>query len=151
MVLVKASLFAYYWKNSLNDTVEKLNFIKIYFEYIPNRQVVAERILKQKKIKINRTVPQLAAYLKLLHNTDVFGNISKAELCRIFAGLFRTEKQEEISHKSLKNHFDSPAPETMKFLRVEFHRMAQETMMIIFILLNLADVAGITDLLDIIG
>jgi hypothetical protein len=153
-VLVKASLFAYYWKNSLQDTAEKLNFIRTYYEYIPDRPVIAAPVMKPVKIKINRTVPQLAGYLRLLHKMDVFGSISKAELCRLFAGLFQTEKQEEISPKSLKNHFDSPPPEAMEFLKVEFHRMIQEIMMGVMIVIHVMiemDVFDLTDLLDVMS
>ena len=112
------------------------------------------------KIKIHRSVAELAACLKVLHKLGVFGDISKTELCRRCSGFFQTEKQGEISPKSLKNHLDSPRPEVLDFLKMECYKMVREIAVAVMIVMNVMsvmvvmnvmvvmDTSGVFDLMD---
>jgi hypothetical protein len=68
------------------------------------------------KFRLNGTVASFGALLRLLYDRDIIHDPVVAELCRQFAGMFQTNRQEEISPKSLRNAFDDPKPETLQVI-----------------------------------
>ena len=138
-VLIKASMFAYNWKLSVNDAIEKLGILKISYEFLPERSLAvapastgaaSSAVMPLgNKIIIKRSVAQLAVFIRGLYRMGVFDHKNKSELFRIISTFIRTEKQEVISPKSLKNCFDCPPPEAIEFVKVECHRIVQEIVM----------------------
>ncbi|MEI7492883.1 MAG: hypothetical protein WCK92_15895 [Bacteroidota bacterium] len=151
-VLVKTSMYAYCWRKRVKEYVRNMEFLRYYYLHVqevpmvvvaapaydsvhvaclmggsaegsPAKRKIAACSPMPEKIKVHRSVPQMAGYLWLLHRNGVFGNMPKTELCRKFAAFFQTSHREEISEHSLKNHFDSPSEEVLQFLRGECHLM----------------------------
>ena len=69
----------------------------------------------QKKLRIRISVPQSAAFGRILFNDDLFEIKNKSEFCRIFSGNFSTIQQDDISWQSYKNHFNCPSSEALAF------------------------------------
>ena len=69
----------------------------------------------QKKLRIRISVPQSAAFGRILFNDDLFEIKNKSEFCRFFSGNFSTIQQDDISWQSYKNHFNCPSSEALTF------------------------------------
>ena len=55
------------------------------------------------KIILNCSVAKVGLHLRLLKDEGLFVNTSIVDLCKILSKFIRTEKQEEISYRSLKS------------------------------------------------
>jgi len=71
----------------------------------------------REKIVLSCSVNRLGLHLKLLYEEGCFKNISKMDLCRNISGMFCTEKQQEISYRSLKNAMDAPKEHAIRLFR----------------------------------
>lgn len=69
----------------------------------------------QHKLRVRGSVPQIAAFGRMLYDDNLFDIRNKSEFCRIFSSFISTIQQDEISWHSYKNHFNCPSPETLSF------------------------------------
>jgi hypothetical protein len=84
----------------------------------------------KKKIMTTLSVPQLANMVKLFSEMGVIVHENKTELLESFAAAFRTEKVENISLASLRNHFyndDASISRSVSDLLQAAHKKLKET------------------------
>ena len=80
------------------------------------------------KVRTSLSVAQLALAVKLLTETKVITNKNAAELMRIIAGSFRTDRQEVISEESLRNKsysFETSTVSRVKDVIIELLNLAR--------------------------
>ncbi len=67
-----------------------------------------------KKIRVNATVAFVGAFLRVACDRGLIEVSNVSELCRWASENFCTQRQENLSPHSIRNHFDNPAPEPLK-------------------------------------
>ena len=71
------------------------------------------------KIRFKGSVAVLGALLRILIERCIIDSSNKSDLCRLFAALFTTQRQSDISWRSLKNHLDCPTESALRYWDIE--------------------------------
>lgn len=116
--------YAWFWQMHTENLVQELFCFLYQVEFWPALTPVGNSTkFIHEKIPINSNVSALAALSRLFFEHKTIALDNKSKFCRLVADMFCTPKQPQISHKSLKNHFDSPSPETIDFILAELRKM----------------------------
>lgn len=115
--------YASFWQIHIEDLVRELFCFLYQVEFWPALSPVGNSTkFVHEKIPINSNVPALAVLSRLFFEHKTIALDNKSKFCRLVADTFCTPKQPQISHKSLKNHFDTPSPETIDFILAELRK-----------------------------
>jgi len=77
------------------------------------------------KIKSNLTVSQMALFFRLLSDENILETNNITKLSKQIASSFSSKQKDDISYKSVKNHFDSPQNEAIEFWDTKLVRLRQ--------------------------
>jgi len=115
--------YAWMWKLTIEELIGELQSFLYLVEFLPALTPPVPLPVSHEKIPIRSSVAALAATARLFFDHQAIALDNKSQFCRLVADMFSTTRQKEISARSLKNHFDSPTPETIGFLVEEFRKM----------------------------
>jgi len=118
--------YATMWKYTVEELIKELQGFFYLAEFLPALTPPVNSPPGTKKIPVRSSVAELAAMARLFFEHRAIALNNKSQFCRLVAEMFSTPRQKEISARSLKNHFDSPTPETIEFLFEEFRKMMQK-------------------------
>lgn len=119
---------AWFWQMHAEDLVQELCCFLYQVEFWPALSTAGNTTTSiHEKIPVNGNVSALAALSRLFFEHKAIALDNKSKFCRLVADMFCTPKQPQISAKSLKNHFDSPTPETIDFICAELRKMMNKS------------------------
>lgn len=109
-------------ENDLGVYEYVLQYVSEEADYLQNRlqtvseETVVESPMEEKEQKINTTLSlsQLAAFFKVLFETDVITNRIKMDVWRILAACIRTDKKKAFAAESLRALYNNVDPATGK-------------------------------------
>jgi len=81
--------------------------------------------INSEKIKTMLSVKQLSLLFRMLSDDKVIECDNVTKLSKQISSTFSSKKADDISDKSVKNHFDSPDNEAIKFWKTELGRLKQ--------------------------
>lgn len=120
--------YAWLWQMHAEDLIQELCCFLYQVEFWPALSTAGNNITSiHEKIPVNGNVSALAALSRLFFEHKAIALDNKSKFCRLVADMFCTPKQPQISPKSLKNHFDSPSPETIDFICAELRKMMNKS------------------------
>jgi len=123
-LLLLTRRYAWLWQMHAEDLVQELCCFLYQVEFWPALTPAGNNTTPtHEKIPVNGNVSALAALSRLFFDHKAIALDNKSKFCRLVADKFCTPKQPRISHKSLKNHFDTPTPETIDFICAELRKM----------------------------
>ncbi|MEI7663597.1 MAG: hypothetical protein WCK34_15420, partial [Bacteroidota bacterium] len=106
------SSYAGLWRKFLVDLEDELRCYTFISDYLPLITGENSQAAEAGKIPVRSTVEEIAVIARLFYEARLI-NLNKSRFCQLLAGAFSTPRQQNISGGSLKNHFDTPAPETV--------------------------------------
>lgn len=106
--------------------IEKLRQLEMLVSTIAPQplQINEESVLP--KIKINLSVAELAYFFRAMYDLDLIPRQYKTEVCKFLAAHFQTKQSEDISWRSVKNHFDAPTSKAMETCFEKFAHLMQK-------------------------
>jgi len=106
--------------------IEKLRQLEMLVSTIAPQplQMSEEAVLP--KIKINLSVAELAYFFRAMYDLGIIPQQFKTEVCKFIAVSFQTKQSEDISWRSVKNHFDAPTSKAMETCFEKFAHLMQK-------------------------
>ncbi len=80
----------------------------------------------KKKIKTDLTVQQLGYLFRIFKEEGIITSKINQEIYEVVIESFSSKRKEDISHNTLKNHFESPERDTIDFWRQKFMQLVQK-------------------------
>ncbi|MBI1226850.1 MAG: hypothetical protein GC192_16580 [Bacteroidetes bacterium] len=106
--------------------IEKLRQLETLFSTVSMQPSSMNEEAVLPKIKINFTVAELAYFFRAMYDLDLIPRQFKTEVCKFLAAHFQTKQSEDISWRSIKNHFDSPTSKAMENCYEHFVHLMQK-------------------------
>lgn len=79
------------------------------------------------KIRLNCTVAFFSALMRVLCDRNLVDKPNVSDLCRKVSGTCSTTRQQNLSPRSIRNHFDDPSPDVLEALLNEFRMCGNYT------------------------
>ena len=114
LFIKQASRYAGIFRRTGERLLDELHELSRLVMFLPLFFFASDQNQRNETIQVNLSVPELSAALRMFHEFQVINIRNKELLCRLVASTFSTRVQKKISPASLKNHFDSPKPETLE-------------------------------------
>jgi hypothetical protein len=86
---------------------------------LPVKSPAEEKNITGQKIMLNCTVGFLGALVRVACDRGLIDRPNVSGLCRWIAENFSTIRQENLSPRSIRNHFDDPSPEMLEKVEME--------------------------------
>jgi hypothetical protein len=124
-ILIKAQPYAQAWYQAIQSLIvgiiSMITSLEISFDPRNKKGALIPQEFQGHfgKIRFKGSVAVLGALLRILIERCIIDSSNKSDICRLFAALFTTQKQTEISWKSLKNHFDCPTETALRYWDIE--------------------------------
>lgn len=106
--------------------IEKLRQLEMLVSTIAPQPLQMNEEAVLPKIKINLSVAELAYFFRAMYDLDLIPRQYKTEVCKFLAAHFQTKQSEDISWRSVKNHFDAPTSKAMETCFEKFAHLMQK-------------------------
>ena len=113
-LLSRTSGYAGMFRRIGEKLLDELHELSCMVRFLPYLFSANDQNQENETIQVNLSVPELSAAFRMFHEFNIINITNKELLCRLVASTFSTRMQKKISPGSLKNHFDSPKPETLE-------------------------------------
>ena len=117
--------YASSWNYAFKTIKRELSILELIFEYT-EKGLSQGGTEKNRKIETDLTIARFSSLFRLFYDREMFGTMTKMEVCTLLTNYFSTRKNPVMSKKYFRNHFDVPDADSLAYWEDTFGEMKKE-------------------------